>query len=154
MQNITEVKGNLFEQVTEGHIVHGCNAQGVMGSGFALQVKNLYPVAYEVYRNMYEKHGFEVGENISVKVEPNLVIHNAITQEFYGRDGKQYVDYLAVKDGFVQVCLEVSEGLIECEDIHFPLIGCGLGGGDRSIILSDIDKILLYFNLKGTLWVL
>ena len=32
-------KGDLLS-VTKGIIAHGCNAQGVMGSGVALQIKN------------------------------------------------------------------------------------------------------------------
>jgi len=34
-------------------IAHGCNCKGVMGSGFALQVKTMYPKAYEQYRSFY-----------------------------------------------------------------------------------------------------
>ncbi len=79
--------GNLMD-VTEGHIVHGCNAQGVMGSGVALAVKNKYPGAFDDYRAIYEDEGLELGLPYPYMPTPNLVIWNAITQEWFGHAGR------------------------------------------------------------------
>ena len=43
------VKGNLFDEPQE-IIVHGCNARGVMGAGFAKDLKEKYPENYKEYR--------------------------------------------------------------------------------------------------------
>jgi len=44
--------GDLFSN-TEGYIVHGCNAQGVMGSGVAKIVKDQYFDAFKRYAECY-----------------------------------------------------------------------------------------------------
>lgn len=41
-------QGDLLA-VNTGCIIHGCNAQGVMGAGVALAFKNKYPAAYTRY---------------------------------------------------------------------------------------------------------
>ena len=52
-------KGDLLTNVKDPNvfIAHGCNCRGVMGSGFALQVKMMYPKVYETYRKEYERKG-------------------------------------------------------------------------------------------------
>ena len=47
-------KGNLLEQ-TKGVIIHGCNCQGVMSSGIALQIRNKWPGVFETY--IYDQIG-------------------------------------------------------------------------------------------------
>ena len=43
--------GDLIKNVTQGTILHSCNSHGVMGAGFARQLKETYPKNYEVYRD-------------------------------------------------------------------------------------------------------
>ena len=70
-------RGNLFDNVECGHIIHGCNAQGVMGSGVAAIIRAKYPMAYKTY--IYQADtGYILGEVIPAIVEPNLMIINAI----------------------------------------------------------------------------
>ena len=47
----TMENGDLFGSVEHGLIVHGCNALGVMGSGFAKLVRDKCSVAYQAYMN-------------------------------------------------------------------------------------------------------
>lgn len=126
---------NLLD-VKEGIIAHGCNAQGVMGSGVAKQLRAKYP---EVYVS-YQKHVAEfreigvrlIGSVDYVAVSPDLRVANMITQEYYGNDGRRYVDYLALKESMTYV-LQRSEEL--WLDVHIPyMIGAGLGGGDLTTI--------------------
>ena len=127
-------KGNLLD-VTEGIILHGCNAQGVMGSGVALAIKQAYPEAYQEYLN----DSMILGFISDYWVNYDLVIINGITQEFYGRDGKRYVNYKAICDVFTQA---VSMGRLYGFTLNFPKIGAGLGGGDWNIIeqlINDCD---------------
>lgn len=42
-------KGNILS-ASSGIVVHGCNAQDVMGSGLAAQIKKLFPDAFSDYR--------------------------------------------------------------------------------------------------------
>ncbi|ESQ88967.1 hypothetical protein ABAC460_14395 [Asticcacaulis sp. AC460] len=43
--------GDLLE-APERVICHGCNAQGVMGSGIAVPIRNRYPMVFKAYRDL------------------------------------------------------------------------------------------------------
>ncbi len=129
-------KGNLLD-VQEGIIVYGCNAQGVMGSGVALAIKNKYPECYRAYSSPYEN--LFLGETLWYKVNENLWIANGITQENYGKDNKRYVNYRAICRVFFEV---FKHAYMSKMLVNFPKIGAGLGGGDWGIIeqlINDCD---------------
>jgi len=47
---IKYVKGNLFDYLNDNMlIVHSCNCKGVWGSGFAKQMKEKFPLAFNKY---------------------------------------------------------------------------------------------------------
>lgn len=137
----------------EGIIVHGCNAQGVMGSGVAKQLRAKYPDIFYRYCEHLNEHLDEdvnpLGSVCFVPVTTTLVIANAITQEFYGRDGKRYVSYDALRD-----CLKIiAEYIVYDTPIHIPyLIGAGLGGGDEQTILQIIEAELLDYEVHLHHW--
>lgn len=134
---INYIKGDLLS-TTEGIIVHGCNAQGVMGSGAALAVRRKYPKAYERYKEEIQRGFLGLGDVQLVEVKQNLFIANAITQEFYGRDKKLYVSYGAIRECFTTV-FEAARGTkVLC--VSIPKIGAGLGGGDWEVILGIITE--------------
>lgn len=78
-----------------------------------------------------------------------LIIANALTQEFYGRDGDLYVSYIALKS-----CLEtIARTFDKDTELHIPyLIGAGLGGGDAEKILRIIDVKLKDHNVNFHHW--
>jgi O-acetyl-ADP-ribose deacetylase (regulator of RNase III) len=131
---INYIKGDLLS-VTSGIIMHGCNAQGVMGSGVALAVRQRYPKAYEKYKQEIQLGFLGLGDLHLVEVTDNLFIANAITQEFYGRDKKVYVSYEAINSTF-STLFELANRLKV--NISIPKIGVGLGGGDWDMILEVI----------------
>ena len=69
--NIEYKTGNLLD-VTSGHIVHGCNAQGVQGAGIALHIKNKWSGCYYAYRKKFDTVGLSLGELVLYKVDNNL----------------------------------------------------------------------------------
>lgn len=144
---IEYVKGDLFAtNITT--IVHGCNAQGVMGSGVAKTIREMYPKAYERYRKEYElHHHLTLGKLVVVPCGDRVndpdnykVIVNAITQDFYGRDGSRYVSYDAVADA-MQAIDRMSE-VYGITEVAMPQIGAGLGGGDWNVIAAIIESEL------------
>lgn len=146
--------GDLLANVQRGIIVHGCNAQGVMGGGIALQVRNIYPKAYEGYLRMLKMHknaGCEscLGSISFVRVADELYIANAITQDFYGTD-KRHVNYEAIARAFELVRYESDKR--DNLPIHYPLIGAGLAGGNWNIIKVIIDETLSGYD--HTCWTL
>ena len=141
--------GNLMD-VTAGHIVHGCNAQGVMGSGVALAVKRKYPGAFESYRNIYEKRGLLLGHAYPWAPATDLVIWNAITQEGFGQPTRN-CSYDAIQSCFELINNGVTMITEVPQEIHIPMIGAGLGGGNWEIIREIIEQTVTF---PTTLWVL
>lgn len=137
---IKTVHGDVLA-VERGIILHGCNAQGVMGSGIARQVKEKFPVAYTKYKMTEQEEGLELGTiNIASIVPKQKYIINCITQNLYGEYQRQ-VDYEAVAECMEELAdrLRVTEFNLP---ICFPQIGAGLGGGNWKIISTIIDEII------------
>jgi len=142
------INGDILS-LKRGIIVQGCNSLGVQGSGIALQIKQKYPQVYVNYRFVFDQQGSRLflGQIIPVKISDQLWIVNGITQEKYGRDGKKYVDYDAIETVFKQVRLmAVSLQL----PVHYPMIGCGLGGGHWTIVEPIISAQLI--DIEHHLW--
>lgn len=127
--------GNLLA-VDKGYIVHGCNAQGVMGGGVAAQVRFHYPDVYSAYIASGHKLG-----TLSYQQYDELVVVNAVTQEYYGRDNRLYTSYDAVRNCFKDLAA-LAETLDVPKIVNFPLIGCGLGGGDWRVVQQIIEEEL------------
>lgn len=148
-----EITGNLLD-IQEGIIVHGCNCQGVMGSGIARQIKDKWPTVYIGYKYEFDKTGLMLGDiqvfssNLGIdnfnlpiweysKLPSKLIIVNAMTQKYYG-SGLQ-VNYDAISACFYRI--KILADTVDLP-IYFPKIGAGLGGGDWSIISQRIDQAL------------
>lgn len=149
--------GDLLKNIKSGIICHGVNAQGVMGSGIAIQIKKAYPEAFRVYFEQHKlKDSLEPGSISVASVNPHpdqppLYIINAVTQKFYGKGGNRYVDYNAIKLCFEKINNFAIENKIL--DVNFPMIGAGLGGGDWTLISKIIDDTL-DDSINKNLWIL
>lgn len=143
---IEYVKGNILDTDCV-LIAHGCNAQGVMGSGVAKAIRDKWPVAYEKYREEYELYGLKLGDVIWARIEgteqySSRWVLNCITQEYYGRDGNRYVNYGAIAKAFYEISCSMPQ------TIAIPKIGAGLGGGDWNIIAEIIEGMMGEHKIK------
>ncbi len=136
--------GDLLHNVKSGVVMHCVNSHGVMGSGFAKQLKQLYPKAFDSYKEAIDD-GVGLGQ-VDYCLIGDLYIANCIAQKNYGRDGKRYVNYVALAKCLDQVFSDVRELNIKLKNhsyaVHFPMIGAGLAGGDWTIIeqlINDAD---------------
>lgn len=132
-------QGNLFD-TNILHIAHGCNAQGVMGSGVAKIVKDQYFDAYKFYAEQYDEHGLKLGDVQFVPTNGKVIV-NAITQNLYGKDGRRFVNYEAVAN-----CMYTINRELRCEGathVAMPQIGAGLGGGDWNVIAAIIESEMI-----------
>jgi hypothetical protein len=153
------IKGDIFDPKLEEVnriVVHGCNAQGVMGSGIAKTIRDMYPEVYEDYKEHEEVRGLYLGDIIQTLIHPKLRIASIITQEYYGRDfSVVYVNYWAIKDALTRLVRhfktknEIQGTNIE---IHLPFIGGGLANGDRAVLLEIFEEVFKDFD--ATLFVL
>lgn len=141
---IKTVKGNVLD-VERGIIVHSCNAQGVMGSGIALEVKNRFPEAYYAYKHDQKTYGLHLGMISKCHVSEGKIIINGIGQRDFGRDGHRYTSYDAITKIFEHVNLFAVDYLEDkgvALPICFPLIGCDRGGGKWEIVSAIIDTTI------------
>lgn len=142
MSKIIYQCGNLLD-APELIIAHGCNAQGVMNSGVARAIREKWPAAYMAYRHHfeYDRNKLGLGKVIWANTDAKLIA-NCITQNNYGRDGKCYTDYPAVR-----VCMrEVNKYAQKEVGVALPLIGAGLGGGDWRIISKIIEEEITHVS--------
>lgn len=142
MDNVTIKKGNLIKTALENPgtidvIVHGCNCFCTMGSGFAKQVVEFFPEAYEADKMTKSGDKRKLGTysfyKYSIDNKP-LTIVNAYTQYNYGRDGCLF-NYSSFEK-LVKQFNEDFKGLT----VGMPWIGCGLAGGDKSKVLEILQK--------------
>lgn len=122
--------------VTNGVVAHGCNAQGVMGSGVAKAIRAKWPKAYERYNSVCMKWKHPKSELLGLSVIVNvgesnfeelntLFVANMITQESYGKDGRVYASAPAIRKA-VESTMSFCRG--SNLDLYMPRVGCGLGG--------------------------
>lgn len=141
-------------------IAHGCNAQGKMNSGVAKAIREAYPEAYEVYMHKDGVGGgLHLGEVTLAESNCNKThmgsrwIANIITQQFYGYDGRKYVDYNALRAGLTIAAdrLMKEQNIFE---IGLPKIGGDRGGGDWEIIKEIIESVGVITGVKFTIFLL
>lgn len=127
-----------------------------MGAGFALQLKEAYPLNYRSYVQYCATRPPEylLGEClVSTNLDKEgLTIVNAFGQE--GFSGRRATSYDALDDIFYDIYhSEIYFNQSWNDHIHMPLIGSGLGRGDWNVI----EKIILG-NLPAdkeiTVWIL
>lgn len=142
--------GDLFDTKyanTRRVIAHGCNSQGVMGSGVALSIKKLYPYAFSDYVDAHKTRPLKLGQVVYSVMGNNLVIANCVTQVYYGRDkGVVYVNYDAVQLALNDVA-NYAKLMLDAE-VHLPLIGGGLANGNKEELMGIYETSFKDVNAK------
>lgn len=135
---LTYHKGNLFS-VNPTHILHGCNCQGVMGAGFARQIRQKYPTVFEEYRKYCISRPPKdlLGDALVCNVDGVSII-NAFTQLTCGNlPDYRYVSYDAVARVFESITIFIPDGSVY---LDMPKICAGLGGADWNVIEAIIKS--------------
>lgn len=130
--------------VTAGIIAHGCNAQGVMGSGVAFFLRQKWPQIFSEYLKLcttaLKENKDILGRVDYVNVEPGtLVVANCITQHLYGYDGHKYAYPEAIRTSLQHVMYTAQ--MYSCP-VYIPKIGAGRGGLDWATEVEPIIKDL------------
>lgn len=121
--------------VESGIICQQVNAEGWMGAGLALQIRQKWPIVYEEYRRSTPQLG-EV-QIIDVDTKEGLWIFNLCAQRTVGKGVQTEYKY------FVE-CLEKVEGRNRRGwPLYLPWrIGCGLAGGNWNIVIRILLEYL------------
>lgn len=146
-------KGDLFNDY-HPLIAHGCNSLGVMGSGFAKQVKAKFPDVYKQYALAFVDHKLHLGYTQIIPTTDSegrdLYIANCITQQGYGLS-IQHVDYNAVRECMKKLAEHMAWATkikpTFWTHIAMPTIGAGLGGGDWTVIENIINEELSEYKV-------
>lgn len=143
---IRYIEGSIFDRNTRV-VVHGCNAMGAFGKGFAYQVQKRHPEAHARYLEAFDDGALEPGAVVWAQCRGRL-IGNMVTQPAYGYDGGQYVDYDAFRACMRAVNAAAAGGVAGSEfpagfrSVCMPLVGTDLGGGDWGILSSIVEEEL------------
>lgn len=131
-------KGDLFSTEIK-YIGHGCNCQGIMGSGVAKIVKEKYPEAFNVYKNRWNTSGLSLGDVIWVDTNGKTIL-NIMTQQNYGRTSNRFTSYDAIADAMEKI--NDYFYTVQGGELALPMIGAGLGNGSWEVISAIIETEL------------
>jgi O-acetyl-ADP-ribose deacetylase (regulator of RNase III) len=110
--------------------VQGCNCFETMGSGIAREIKARYPAAYTADVHYSRSGDYNKLGNFSSAVCGSFTIINAYTQYDFSR-GKDVFEY----NSFAMILQKLAHQYPNAK-FGFPLIGCGLAGGDKDRIMA------------------
>lgn len=133
-------------------LAHQTNCKGVMGSGIALNIANRWPIVEQEDRRICNSDLNPAGQTHVVIVPDVGLVANVYGQEFPGAN----TDYELMRSGLKGLREYIR--LIGDETIvGLPLMGCGVGGGDWSIvseiIKDELDGLEFYvFVLNDTVF--
>jgi len=136
------INGDLIQLTLDGQfdvVIHGCNCFHKMGAGVARAIRDAFPEAYKMDLATMSPPNEKLGTISWAPILRNgnkFTIVNAYTQLYYGRSGV-HVDYDALRRTMKQV-KQVFSG----RRIGYPMIGCGLAGGDWNTVSRIIDEEL------------
>lgn len=121
--------------IESGIICQQVNCMGVMGAGLALAIKQKYPIVYEHY--VQRANPSALGKVLLVPVTNELSVACLFGQLRYGRN-RQHTNYDALRLAFTKL-----NTMSKDKTVYVPKnIGCGLGGGQWSIVRTIIQETL------------
>ena len=116
---ILYVTGDLFQSPAQV-LVNTVNTVGVMGKGFALQFRRLFPDMFEQYREMCERGQFRTG-TLWLYKSPNKWVLNFPTKEHWRSPSR--IEYITAG----LRCFGSHYTEMGIHSIALPALGCGNG---------------------------
>lgn len=160
MKNFREIEGDLIEMFKNGDldiIAHGCNCFASFGAGIALTIGNEFPETKLADKNQSTPEGMKRLGKLTVAPIDGIdgYVYNLYTQYNPGRDFRMSALKKALKLMRKDIEKRVHSDLHDTIKIGFPLIGCGIAGGNwdevREVILKEFkgfDLTFVHFTKK------
>jgi len=141
---VTIINADLFKVECAKVLIHQVNCLGVMGSGVALELRNIYPDVYEKYKEYCKVVGIPeslLGQIYAVtNDQDDKIICNLFSQKDFG-SGSCFTDYDAMRKGLITLRNYMEEDYGPCT-LALPYnMGCTRGGGDWSIVYQIIEYV-------------
>ncbi len=146
---IEYMSGDLFVNRCQAQaFAHGCNCQGSMGAGIAVEFKARYPEMFLEYRRRCKAkpREFNLGDAFLWKEKDKPWVFNLATQERYWHDRATYPA--------IEAALESMKRQADQEGVHtiaMPRVGAGHGGLSWKKVRTVIDRV--FQTWPGTLYV-
>ena len=133
-----EIVGNLVTMALEADfeiIFHGCNCLHKMENGIAGEFARRIPAVAEADKAL-TTYGYEgkLGTFSTVLLPSGTRVLNAYTQ--FSNDRGKVLDYPAMNEALLAISRYYGNRNLA---IAFPMIGCGLAGGDWDTVHSLIE---------------
>ena len=145
---IIHKKGNLLDLAEAGEfdvIVQGCNCFNTMGGGIAREIRERYPtvasVDMETVKGDYNKLG--TWTECDAGDKNRFTVINAYTQYDMSK-GEDVFEYTAFELILQKLCHAYGD-----KRIGLPYIGMGLAGGDKEVILEQIEYFAQKVSAQG-----
>lgn len=138
------VQGDLLQSDCNV-IAHQANCFSSMEAGIAKQIKAKYPQAYEADRDFPYPPEERLGKISVAKVEEKRYVVNLYGQYKYSGPAP-LTRYEALESALIAMFQYPYEGI---DDPKFGVpykIGCGLAGGDWTIVSQILDRVSNRFN--------
>ena len=129
--------GDIFSIEGVTNYAHGCNCQGRMGRGIAVQMKQKFPNMYKEYNHLCVSGKFCPGDIFAYNYG-NGYVFNLATQEHYNIPGK------LAKVKHINASMRKMMKFAEENDVKsiaLPKIGAGLGGLNWNDVKAVIEEI-------------
>lgn len=142
---LIHAKGNLLDMAENGEfdvIIQGCNCFNTMGGGIAREIAERYPVA-SLVDNETEKGDYNKLGNYTTAFTGKFLIVNAYTQYNMSK-GTDVFEYASFELILQKICY--SYGKLR---IGLPHIGMGLAGGDKEVIMEQLEYFAAKVDERG-----
>lgn len=138
---IMNVKVNALD-LKEGVIAHQVNCKGVMGAGIAKQIKEKFPTVFDGYKAFCDENNNDkdllLGNAQLIQINDDVYVCNLFGQNTYNAKTKQ-TNYLALSLALYKMLKQMEN--LGIKNVAIPhKIGCGLGGGDWTIVKNMIEE--------------
>ena len=145
---LKHAQGNLLDLAEQGAfdiIVQGCNCYNTMGGGIAKEIRERYPMAYEIDQLTEKGDIMKLGNWTEAQPGTFLII-NAYTQYGFASGGLKadLFEYTAF-DLILQKLLSMHGN----KDFGFPYIGMGLAGGNKERIIDKLEWFADQVSAQG-----
>ena len=142
--------GCIIEAAKSGEInviLHCCNCFHTMGAGVAKAIKEEWPGAFQADLKTPRGDRSKMG-SYSYHQQGELVIINLYAQYRYSRLRKQSLEYPPLRWALRSVAERLRAWQEKGVDVRigYPLLGCGLAGGNWDLVKEIIDEQLEGLN--------
>jgi O-acetyl-ADP-ribose deacetylase (regulator of RNase III) len=151
---IQYVEGDVTEPVATGEIIvaHVCNDEGRWGAGVSGAIGRRWPAAEGGFRAWSRTSDATLGAVQFVRVADRITVANMIAQRGIRRP--KDVALAPIRYDALAECLGRvgHEALTNRAAVAAPRFGCGLAGGDWTIIEPMINQILIANGVAVTIY--